>query len=152
MKAFRILRQVLTTNLSRILQSHEYTSVIEVPIASYEMEYSTRMYLLPSTLYEIKIRGVGSRLNGNIETVTVKTESALDFGPLQQPIANDQESQIDIVIPAILNDTRDNIIHVILIGPKPCSASWSLPKNLAKDLDLKSDVSAWRIATFLVSF
>ncbi|XP_015127343.1 receptor-type tyrosine-protein phosphatase F [Diachasma alloeum] len=147
-KKFRIKGKVLRTDLARPLRAPEDKPFKEVSIATYKKDYDIHMYLLPSTMYELTIQGVGKRLEGKMETVKVTTESASDFGPMREPIINDQESQINIIIPAIVNDTRENVIHIILIGPRPCSSSWPIPKMAEEDLDLKSGTSAWHIAKF----
>ncbi|XP_011308081.1 receptor-type tyrosine-protein phosphatase T isoform X2 [Fopius arisanus] len=148
LRIFKIKARVLKTDLARDLSREEIAPSKEFLISTYEKIYETQMELLSSTMYELTIQGVGNRSEGETDTVTVTTESAFNFTEPQEPVINDQGSQIDIVIPAIVNDTTDNLIHIILIGPKPCSSSWPITKNAKKDLRLESSTSAWRIAAF----
>ncbi|XP_063976230.1 receptor-type tyrosine-protein phosphatase F-like isoform X2 [Diachasmimorpha longicaudata] len=148
MQKFRIKGSVLQTDLARNLNASESKPVKELLIESYKKIYDLYLHLRPSTMYELTIQGIGKKSEGKMETLKVTTKPAFHFGPIRQPIINAQESQIDIVIPDIINDIKGNVIHIILIGPRPCSSSWPIPKIAEKDLRLKSGTSAWLIATF----
>lgn len=150
---FLIILEVISTNLAKSLSTTQNWSHIVTPMtkSDYEPNYSKRMDLLPSTLYRIMIQAQGNIYSGKIAELIVRTGSAFAFDVVQPPVIDAEESQIKIFMPLIVNDTRTNVVDVIVIGPPRCNDIVMISDVLANDLELDSYADAWCVATFRVS-
>ncbi|XP_015127271.1 receptor-type tyrosine-protein phosphatase S [Diachasma alloeum] len=150
---FNVTLKVISTNLSKPLSKEKTELFSTKPITkrTYKTKYSELMNLLPSTSYSIQIRGVGKIYPGKVAQLNITTQSSFAFDAVQPPVVNAEESQIMIIIPAILNDTITNIMDVVVIGPPRCKDIKMVSDILANDLDLDSYTDAWSVATFATS-
>uniref|UniRef100_A0A0C9S1P6 protein-tyrosine-phosphatase n=1 Tax=Fopius arisanus TaxID=64838 RepID=A0A0C9S1P6_9HYME len=150
---FIITIDVISTNLSRPLWKNQTTSFITIPVnkSTYQPFYIECIDLLPSTSYALHIQGFGKIYPGGVAHVNVTIPPAFGFDRIESPVVNAEESQINIVIPAILNDTVTNIMDVIVIGPRRCENTEMISDVLKNQLQLDPYTDAWSVATFSTS-
>lgn len=144
---FRIQIEEVSSNLrsldSRLskIETHQYQ------VTNYMRDYSIRLYLLPSTDYNVSIESVtitGER--SSVKYVEFRMPSTVNFNGDLEVKMNDTSPTIFLNIPRVLNDTRDSVLRVIVKGPNPCEQFTELPATLSAQLDIKKYDIAWQAA------
>ncbi|XP_014300216.1 receptor-type tyrosine-protein phosphatase delta [Microplitis demolitor] len=145
MKKFVVYYKIISTQLEKVPNSYDFSS-IQFPISSYKIDYNTALNLLPSTRYKISIQGMNT-LRGEVSSTEIETASSLAFEFEPQPIVDNEESQINIIIPPIVNNTKGSLLHIIVKGPSICKQGTMLSSALEKDIGVEYHEVAWRVAT-----
>lgn len=148
MKKFVVYYKIISTQLEKVPNSYDFSS-IQFPISSYKIDYNTALNLLPSTRYKISIQGMNT-LRGEVSSTEIETASSLAFEFEPQPIVDNEESQINIIIPPIVNNTKGSLLHIIVKGPSICKQGTMLSSALEKDIGVEYHEVAWRVATLPV--
>ncbi|XP_034938749.1 LOW QUALITY PROTEIN: receptor-type tyrosine-protein phosphatase T-like [Chelonus insularis] len=146
-KQFVIIPKIIDTELKNYPYSKN-SETKNVPISKYEPEYSTYLYLQPSTRYTIFIQGKTATQSGKQSQEIIETACALDFQYKPHPVPDNDTSLINIVIPPIVNNTKDSKLHIIVKGPSICKQGGTLSEQMAKDIEVDYHEVAWRVATF----
>ncbi|XP_074097016.1 receptor-type tyrosine-protein phosphatase S [Cotesia typhae] len=149
MKKFIIQYEIISTQLEKRLSLNDSGS-IQFPISTYKPDYNTQLNFLPSTRYRILIQGVNS-LQGAISSAEIETASSLAFEYDPQTIIDNEESQIKVTIPPIVNNTKGCLLHIIVKGPSICKLGAMLSSSLVQDVGVEYHEVAWRAATFLTN-
>lgn len=129
---------------------------IYFPITDYLKFYTTQLQLLPSTHYNITVRGL-IYLNGIFDkegkpsSAEIETNSSPDFATQpRQPVVNENGPLIDMIIPSVVNNTRGSMLHIIVKSSSTCDHYSKLNANLEKHVKLEYHEVAWRAATLWV--
>ncbi|EFN87582.1 hypothetical protein EAI_07198 [Harpegnathos saltator] len=128
LRCFRITIQKTWSNLknSSLPESKTY----EYLITHYMRNYSTRLYLLPSTRYNISIQTVAiTNESSHINSLEILMPPNVDLDR-KLKISTQSGSIIQLHIPNVLNDTRDSITYIVLLESNICEQFAKLPKNL----------------------
>lgn len=152
LRRFLIFTQVISTNLITTNTSLVEKSPYEYPVRNYQAEYNGQLHLMPSTIYNITIivETIGNARSPE-KFSQVKTPSATEFVKDPTLETSNEDSTILLHIPAIVNDTKNSVTHVIVIGSEPCdNYTKASPLHYAKANIGISEI-AWRAATFPVS-
>ncbi|KAK0162464.1 hypothetical protein PV327_006239 [Microctonus hyperodae] len=159
MNEFKIKYEEKSTRL--IKNSHDDKTIMKIinfPIdrSNYQKFYSTKLYLLPSTQYEIHIQGVikraKSELIGNSSIRTIETTSSFSWLNKKPSFKINNESySVTIFLPEIANNTRNNQVHIVVIGQLECPNLSLVDERLAGDLEIKDDEIAWHFGAFSTS-
>lgn len=134
----------MTNNIAKL-------SDIKVPVKDYMRYYKQRLYLFPSTLYNIHIKAVTvANRSSSTNTIILQTPATIDFdGNLD---VKNFDSTIMLIIPPVLNVTRYSRMHIIVKGPKePCKQHSEVPSILKTQMNIKIYESAWQAAEGSVS-
>jgi len=108
--------------------------------------YKQRLYLFPSTLYNIHIQAV-TKTNkySNSNNIMLQTPTTINFdGNLD---IEKFDFMISLKIPPVLNDTQYSRLHIIVKGPKEsCKQHAEVPPILRRQINIKNYESAWQAA------
>ncbi|KAG8042274.1 hypothetical protein G9C98_004908 [Cotesia typhae] len=146
MKKFIIQYEIISTQLEKRLSLNDSGS-IQFPISTYKPDYNTQLNFLPSTRYRILIQGVNS-LQGAISSAEIETASSLAFEYDPQTIIDNEESQIKVTIPPIVNNTKGCLLHIIVKGPSICKLGAMLIRDNVVNCPLQ--VGASYVAVLVV--
>ncbi|XP_076650147.1 receptor-type tyrosine-protein phosphatase delta [Halictus rubicundus] len=120
----------------------------EYPVENYQREYKDRLYLMPSTTYNISI--VAETVEGLFSEEKfdrVHTPLAIAFEKDLTLEVRNESSMILLHIPVVLNDTRHSVMHVIVKGSQPCSHYTKASRVLTEEAGIDYYDTAWRAAT-----
>lgn len=116
-------------------------------VINYTRDYSERLYLLPSTDYNIFIQSVtNTSKQSNIEKVEFRTPSAIDFNGNLEFKVQASTSTVLLNMPDVLNDTSNSMLHVIVKGPNSCRQYLKLPESLSEKLGVMNYEIIWQAA------
>ncbi|XP_034938238.1 uncharacterized protein [Chelonus insularis] len=147
LKKFSIHFQILHCELEEN-RNLKYRQIKTILINKYESEYSTHLYLLPSTRYKIFLQGETLMQKGILSTKILKTNNALDFQYEPHPVMDFNHPSINIVIPPVINNTKDSQLHIIIKGRSFCDHGEILSEQMMKDIQIDYHQEAWNLATF----
>ncbi|KAK0158949.1 hypothetical protein PV328_009884 [Microctonus aethiopoides] len=158
MNEFKIKYEQKSTRLTKNLHNDKHNETINFPIdrSNYQKFYNTKLYLLPSTQYKIHIQGVikrdKSELVGNSSVRTIETTSSFSWLNDKPSFkVNNESYSVKIYLPQIANNTRNNQVHIVIIGQLDCPNLLLVNERLARDIDIKDDEIAWHFGTFPTS-
>ncbi|XP_012542412.2 receptor-type tyrosine-protein phosphatase F [Monomorium pharaonis] len=145
LKSFRIRIKENSSNFRKSLSRSRRNEILEFPVTQYMRNYSERLYLFPSTQYNISIQAVTvANISSRINSVKINTPSTAVFdGTLKIEKLN---STLLMYIPSILNDTQDSMMHIIVKGPSTCEQYSKVPENLRALAGVKKNETAWQAA------
>lgn len=129
----------LTRNISEL-------SYINVPVKDYTRYYKQRLYLFPSTYYNIGVQAVTvENKSSSSNTIILQTPTSIDFdGNLN---TKKLDSTILLKIPPVSNDTQNSRMHIIVKGPKEFCKQYSEVSSILKmQINIKNYESAWLAA------
>lgn len=142
--------EIISSRLEKLKDYfHKNVKNIDLPIQEYKKDYSTRVYLLPSTLYKISIKATTKSQNGSESIAHIETRSTLSFEFEPHLIVGD-DSTIKLVIPSIINNTVNSLLNIVVKGGSMCEQGTILESNLETDVGLEYHESAWLAASFAV--
>jgi len=149
---FYIAIYQLSTNLIRLCGENVPNQNLFINVTNYKRQYTKRLYLCPSTRYNISIKAV--TVTGQSSKVIhdeFETPSSLEFnGALEYAV---HDSMISLHIPSVVNVTKNSIMHVIVkgsLGPEGCQGYLRVPENLQALAGLDASHVAWEAAEILV--
>lgn len=109
--------------------------------------YSTRLYLFPSTQYRIHIKAVTvANMIGENKYIEVHTPSTIGFDGDLEVTIDKFHSMILLNIPSVQNDTHDSKMHIIVKGPNVCEQHSEVPESLRSHANVKMYDIAWQAA------
>jgi len=113
--------------------------------------YSTRLYLFPSTHYWIQIKAVTvANVTSKDKYIEVHTPSTISFNGNLEVMIDKLHSMISLNIPSVRNDTHDSKIHIIVKGPNVCEQHSEVPESLRSYANVKMNDIAWQAAEISV--
>lgn len=144
---FLIQIQQLSSRL-RSLQLLEIET-LEYQVTNYTRDYSMRLYLLPSTNYNISIESVTiTGEKSNVKSMALRTPSTINFSEDLQ--VKKYNSMVFLSIPHVLNDTYDSILRIIVKGPNPCEQYTEISPSLMEQIGMKMHDVVWQAAEISV--
>ncbi|CAD6239516.1 GSCOCG00008727001-RA-CDS [Cotesia congregata] len=149
LKSFMINVEIISSRLEKLKDYfHKNIKNIDLPIQEYKKDYSTRVYLLPSTLYKISIKPTTKSQNGSESIAHIETRSTLSFEFEPHLIVGDDDSTIKLVIPSLINNTVNSLLNIVVKGGLMCEQGTILESTLETDVGLEYHESAWLAASF----
>ncbi|CAG5099466.1 Similar to SDK2: Protein sidekick-2 (Gallus gallus) [Cotesia congregata] len=150
LKKFLIIVKTPLTLLGNQLILLNKTKVIEYPISQYQLEYSTLLYLLPSTRYNISIKAATNLKQSKVSNVTIFTKSTLAFEFEPWVKKNDDGLTFDLFIPTIVNNTYASSVSISVKGVPGCENPKKPLFMVKKSLVLGYNETVWVAAAFSV--
>nr|XP_031832321.1 receptor-type tyrosine-protein phosphatase F-like isoform X1 [Nomia melanderi]XP_031832322.1 receptor-type tyrosine-protein phosphatase F-like isoform X1 [Nomia melanderi]XP_031832323.1 receptor-type tyrosine-protein phosphatase F-like isoform X1 [Nomia melanderi]XP_031832325.1 receptor-type tyrosine-protein phosphatase F-like isoform X1 [Nomia melanderi]XP_031832326.1 receptor-type tyrosine-protein phosphatase F-like isoform X1 [Nomia melanderi]XP_031832327.1 receptor-type tyrosine-protein len=142
---------IFTETISTCLKSAKLKekSPYEYPVLKYQALYNKQFHLMPSTAYNIKIivETIAGAKSSEMSK-QVKTPSATGFKNDPTVETGTEDSTVLLHIPAIVNDTKNSVMHVVVIGSKPCDHSAKATPVRSEKTNITFIEIAWRVATF----
>ncbi|XP_044575326.1 uncharacterized protein LOC123259122 isoform X2 [Cotesia glomerata] len=148
LKKFLIIVKTLLTLLENQLILLNSTKVIEYPIFKYQLEYSTHLYLLPSTRYNISIKAATNLKQSKATNVTIFTKFTLAFEFEPRVKKNDDGLTFDVFIPPIVNNTFASSVSISVKGAPACENPAKPLFMFKKGLVLGYNETVWVAAAF----
>lgn len=109
----------LRNRTRRSIDSKSY----DVSVTNYTRRYNMRLYLSPSTQYNISIKSVTTEnKESNTTTLSIWTPSTINFNGTVTFKENESESTISVHVPYIVNGTHNSTLYIIIKGSDsiPC--------------------------------
>lgn len=150
LRSFRIQIQKIFSNLRKRISRSLITEILEFPVTQYMRNYTERLYLFPSTQYVIYIQAVTvTNVSSSTKFLKIHTPSTAIFDGVLDMV-DKSDSTILLNIPAVLNDTQDSMINIIVKGPNVCEQYSEVPENLRTLAGVQMYEIAWQAAEVLV--
>ncbi|XP_033331978.2 uncharacterized protein LOC117223682 isoform X1 [Megalopta genalis] len=125
----------------------------EYPVKEYEIQYNHRLNLMPSSVYEITI--FAETIQGTIgmeKLDSVETPSAIEFESEPTVQIRNESSIVLLQIPAVLNDTRDSTINVVVLrndtNSRVCNDNAEAARIFCEKTRIKCYGPVWWAASF----
>lgn len=150
LRSFRIQIQETFSNLRKRISRSLVHKIHEYPVTQYMRNYTERLYLFPSTQYEIHLQAVTvANKSSSTKFVEIHTPSTTVFDGVLDMV-DKSDSTILLNIPSVLNDTRNSVTHIIVKGSNTCEQYSEVPMNLRTLAGVKMYEIAWQAAEVLV--
>lgn len=131
LRCFRIMIQKISSDLRSNIWQSPKSEEYEYSVTNYARNYTKRLYLLTSTRYNISIQTVTiTNETSNTISLEVRTPSSIGLAGELEVSMQESDTVALLYIPKVLNDTRDSVTHILVIGPNGCERYAELPENL----------------------
>ncbi|XP_017788720.1 PREDICTED: receptor-type tyrosine-protein phosphatase kappa-like [Habropoda laboriosa] len=146
---FVISAEMISSRLKMEIPRSRRGTIYVYHVKEYRSEYNETLHLLSSSTYKISIRGMtNTETYGERKIVEVKTPPAIGFEKELIAEVQREDSTILLHVPAVLNDTKDSLMNVVVKGPQVCTNREKLIPYLLEKAGIEDHEIAWKVATF----
>jgi len=137
LRNFNIWIEKISSNLTMRIFEPSDSKMQKYTVTHYMRHYNKKLYLFPSTLYHIHIQAVTIMDEiSAINTMIVQTPTTIDFDGDVNITIQESNSTISINIPPVVNETCNNMMHIIVKGFNFCQQYSEVPETLQAEINV----------------